>query len=218
MPQQGDCRGFTWGICGNGSFNCQTQEQLVDEWLLIAVWDKPTFLSIWMMLPLFWWKQPSMYSLLLQPCWLQSHRWLLNLCISTGHVFTSLYVAHTLSTIHSSRQTFCFHYKNVKRLKHMTYLAIICGKKMGSAYPDSIGPHLPQWLFAPGRRNSCGEGIDQQSMGRHLQTWRSRVIWYTTTNGKGTPNKRGQHPRHVTVDCKNRQRPAWGFGWGYSWM
>ena len=125
MPQQGDCRGFTWGICGNGSFNCQTQEQLVDEWLLIAVWDKPTFLSIWMMLPLFWWKQPSMYSLLLQPCWL------LNLCISTGHVFTSLYVAHTLSTIHSSRQTFCFHYKNVKRLKHMTYLAIICGKKNG---------------------------------------------------------------------------------------
>ena len=32
--------------------------------------------------------------------------------------------------------------------------------------------------------------VDQQSMGRNLQTWRCGVIWYNTTNGKRMPKQK----------------------------
>ena len=73
---------------------------------------------MWMMFPLFWWS--DLYSLLLQPCWLQPPV----RCSIYLH-WTCFYLTLCCTfTIHSSRWTYCFQYKYVILFKHMNTYGI----------------------------------------------------------------------------------------------
>ena len=92
---------------------------------------------------------------------------------------------------------------------HMAYLPPICGQKTGHCISrfhrsPSASMAFCAWQLQQLRRGNAywvafcclTKGtweVDQQSMGRNLQTWRCGVIWYNTTNGKRMPNKRGQN-------------------------
>ena len=153
------------------------------------------------MFPLFWWS--DLYSLLLQPCWLQPP-----IRCSIYLRWTSLYVAHTLSILigHIASNTNMSYYSNI--WTHLEYLPPICGQKAGHCISrfhrsPSASMAFCAWQLQQLRRGNAywvafcclTKGtweVDQQSMGRNLQTWRCGVIWYNTTNGKRMPNKRGQ--------------------------
>lgn len=139
-------------------FNCENKEQLVDVWLFNCCFsDETTFIvyvndvstilvkrPVFVASPALLVATPrSLFNLSPLDMFLPHFMLHIHYPFFSLDILLPIQICHTIQT-----------YEHIWNISHLSV-----AKKLDTAYPDSIGPHLPQWLFAPGSCNSCGEGM-----------------------------------------------------------